>query len=44
MTPRRKNMVDKVFRMMDRDNSGQLNLKDISKSIYEFISEYSLNI
>ena len=31
LTERRRNMVDKAFRMMDRDGSGQLNIQDLSK-------------
>ena len=32
LTTRRRTMVDKAFAMMDRDNSGQLNIQDLCKS------------
>lgn len=31
LTERRKNMVEKAFRMLDRDNSGVIQINDLGK-------------
>lgn len=37
LTERRKKMVEKAFRMMDRDGSGQLNIQDLRKKLMYFM-------
>lgn len=36
LTERRRKMVEKAFRMMDRDGSGQLNIQDLSNNPPKF--------
>lgn len=33
LTERRKNMVEKAFRMLDRDNSGMIQINDLGKLV-----------
>jgi Ca2+-binding EF-hand superfamily protein len=37
LTPRRRAIVDKAFAMMDRDNSGQLSIQDLSKYLFSLL-------